>query len=181
MLVRGRWRRYSLAILVLVGVSVVVMAFMAGPDASLSAASWPIMVAMGILVQFRSTSGRFQHTEQWTTALPSKTALDSVLQAFRQPGLSARVEGHDVRVEIGRDWTGGIWLHGPAAHHLKTTTEVYFQIDDADGPTRITAHSGDRTVMGMYDVLKLCDEMSATAVEVAREATSHHPPANPHP
>ncbi len=74
-------------------------------------------------------------------------------------------------VEIGRNWTGGAWFHGSAANHLKTTTEVHFHIDDANGRTRITAHSGDRTVMGMYDVLKLSDEMSATAVVLAREVT----------
>lgn len=50
-------------------------------------------------------------------------------------------------VKIGREWTG--W-------------------------TRITAHSGDRTVRGIYDVLRLSNEMSATAMELAKEATTRH-------
>lgn len=57
---------------------------------------------------------------------------------------------------------------------MKSATGLHFRIDEIDGGTRITAHSGDRTMGGMYDVLKLSDEMSATAVELARKATTRH-------
>lgn len=57
---------------------------------------------------------------------------------------------------------------------MKSRTGIHFRIDEIDGGTRITAHSGDRAVGGMYDVLKLSEEMSTAAVQLARHVPTYH-------
>ncbi|POH57261.1 hypothetical protein [Arthrobacter glacialis] len=173
-LLAHRGRLIGLGVFALVGVAAVVFGFAAGPEALVTTALWPNMVAFWILLQFRTMSGRFGRTEQWTTGLPLAGALESISGAFRQPGLSTTMVGQDVWVKIGQEWTGGTWLHKDAARYIKSVIGIHFRLDEIDGETRITARSGDRTVTGMYDVLKLSDEMSATAVEIARQVTTHH-------
>lgn len=170
-LIPGRWRRVGLAAIAVTGTAATVWGFTGGPEALASTALWPNIVGLWILLQFRTIAERFQHQDQWTTGLSLETVLESLAGAFRQPGLSVTTVGQDVWVEIGREWTGGSWFHKDAARYMKSVTGLRFQVEDGDGGTRITAHSGDRTVEGMYDVLKLSDEMSATAVELARQAT----------
>ncbi len=174
-LLPGRWRRIGLAVIAAFGAAAVVFGFTAEPEALVTTALWPNMVGLWILLQFRTLGERFKNSEQWTTGLPIAVALDSLSQEFHQSGLSTTADGQDVWVKIGRDWTGGAWFHKDAARYLKSVTGVHFRADEIDGGTRITANSGDRTVEGMYDVLKLSDEMSATAVELARKVTTHHP------
>ncbi|ALE06247.1 hypothetical protein AL755_13575 [Arthrobacter sp. ERGS1:01] len=141
----------------------------------MTTALWPSMVGLWILLQFRALGERFKKSEQWTTALPFAAALASLSREFDQTGLSTTTVGQDMWVKIGRDWTGGAWFHKDAAPHLKSVTGVQFRVDEIDGGTSITACSGDRTVTGMYDVLKLSDEMSATVVELAKRVTTQHP------
>ncbi len=100
--------------------------------------------------------------------------MDSLAKAFRQPGLRATTAGQDLWLRIGKEWTGGPWRHKDAARYMKIMPEIHFRIDEMDGETRITAHTGDRAGGGMYDVLKLSEEMSKTAVELARQATTVH-------
>lgn len=173
-LIPGRGRRLGLAAIAAAGTAAAIWGFTEGSDALLMTALWPNLVGLWIFLQFTTITERFQHQEQWTTELPLETAVDSLAGAFRQPGLSVTTVGQDVWVKIGREWTGGTWFHKDAAQYMKSATGIHFQVDDGDGRTRITAHSGDRTLGGMYDVLKLSDEMSATAVELARQATIRH-------
>ncbi|MBM7847417.1 hypothetical protein [Arthrobacter roseus] len=169
--VPGRWQRIGLTAFAIVGTALIVFGFVVNPETLATAALWPNMVGVWILLQFRSIDGRFQHTEQWTTTLPLDAAMDSLTDAFRQPGLRARTVGQDVWIEIRKEWAGGTWLHEDAARHMKTVPGVHFRIDEIDGGTRITAHSGEQTALGKYDVLKLSDEMSASAVELAKQVT----------
>ncbi len=174
-LLPGRWRRIGLAVIAAFGAAAVVFGFVAGPEVLVTTALWPNMVGLWILLQFRTLEERFKNSEQWTTGLPLAAALESLSREFHQSGLIATTDGRDVWVKIGRDWTGGAWFHKDASRYLKSVTGVHFRADEIDGGTRITASSGDRTVVGMYDVLKLSDEMSATAVELARRVTTQHP------
>lgn len=171
--VPGPWPRIGLAVFVLVGTAAIVFGFIANPENLGTVALWPNLVGVWILLQFRSIDGRFQHTEEWTTPIPLDAAMDSLTDAFCQPGLKANRVRQDVWLEIRREWTGGTWLHADAARHMKTVPGVHFRIDEIEDGTRITAHSGERTVVGMYDVLKLSDEMSATAVKLAKQVTTH--------
>lgn len=168
----GRGRRIGLAAIAFVGAAVVVFGFVAGPETLVTTALWPSFVGFWILLQFRTMAERFKNKEQWTTGLPIAGALESLSEAFRQPGLNSTAVGQDVWVKIGRDWTGGTWLHKDAARYMKSVTGLHFKLDEIADGTSITAHSGDRTVGGMYDVLKLSDEMSATVVKLARQATT---------
>ena len=173
-LIPGRGRRIALAAIAMVGTAAIVWGFTEGSEALVTTALWPNMVGLWILLQFRTIAERFQHKEQWTATMPLDEAVESLGEAFRQPGLSVTTAGQDVWVEIGREWMGGIWFHNDAARYMKSATGIHFRIDEIHGETRITANSGDRTVAGMYDVLKLSDEMSTTAVELARQATAGH-------
>ncbi|MDD0858419.1 hypothetical protein NHF46_12900 [Arthrobacter alpinus] len=174
-LLSERWRLIGLAAIAVLGAAAVIFGFAAGPEALVTTALWPNMVGLWILLQFRNLEERFRNSEQWTTELPLAATLDSLRRDFHQVGISGTMDGQDVWIKIGRDWTGGAWVHKDAARYLKSAIGLYFRIDEIDGGTRITARSGDRTVGGMYDVLKLSDEMSATAVELARKATKQHP------
>ena len=173
-MIPGRWRRIGLVAIAFIGAGAVAFGFAAAPEALVTSALWPNMIGLWILLQFRSMSQRFRHKEEWTTGLSLEVALPSLATAFSQPELSATTVGQDVRVEIGREWMGGEWRHKDAARYMKAPTGIYFRVDEIDAGTRVTAHSGDRAVEGMYDVLKLSDEMSATAVELARQATTQH-------
>lgn len=175
----GRWQRIGLAAYAVVGTAAIVFGFIAGPEALMTTAFWPFMMGIWILMQFRPMTGRFRQEERWTTGLPVEAALDSLAEAFRQPGLRTRRMGQDLWVEIGRDWMGGNWLHEDAARHLKSVIGLHFRIDDVDGGTHITAHSGDRSVEGLYDVQKLSDEMNTTVVELARQVTTRHHDGTP--
>lgn len=174
-LLPGRWRRIGLAVIAAFGAAAVAFGFAAGPEALVRTALWPNMVGLWVLLQFRTLGERFRKSDQWTTGLHLAAALESLSREFHQSGLKATTDGQDVWVKIERDWTGGAWFHKDAARYLKSVTGVHFRVDEIDGGTRITASSGDRTVGGMYDVLKLSDEMSATAVELARKVTTQHP------
>ncbi len=169
--VPGRWQRIGLVAFAVIGTVLIVFALVVDPKTLATAALWPNMVGVWIMLQFRSIDDRFQHTEEWTTPLSLDLAMDFLNDAFRQPGLKARTAGQDVWVEIQRDWKGGTWFHEDAARHLKSLPSVHFRIDKVDVGTLITAHSGERIASGMYDVLKLSDEMSATAVKLAKKVT----------
>lgn len=115
---------------------------------------------------------RFFLEEEWTTSLPPQEALERLRRAFDQPNVTVRTIGPTLWIEIDRQWDAGQWLYRSAAPHLKFRPDIQFFFDVTDGGTGITAYSRDRRFAGMYDVLKLADEMSATAVELARKATT---------
>jgi hypothetical protein len=115
---------------------------------------------------------RFILEEEWTTSLPPQEALERLRRAFDQPNVAVRTIGPTLWIEIDRQWDAGQWLHRSAAPHLKFRPDVQFFFDIADDGTCITAYSRNRRFAGMYDVLKLADEMSTTAVELARKATT---------
>ncbi|MGN5732874.1 hypothetical protein [Arthrobacter psychrochitiniphilus] len=170
-LITGRWRLIGLAAFGLVGTAAVIFGFSAGPDALITTALWPNMVALWILLSFRPMTARFPREEQWTSSLSGEAAWVSLTEAFHQPGLIATTAGQDLWLKISKDWAGGTWQHEDAARYMKVRPEIHFRIDEIRGETRITAHSDDSAVGGMFDVLKLMEEMSKTAVELAQQAT----------
>lgn len=101
---------------------------------------------------------------------PRQDAVDSLARVFNQPGLTTKTTGSDVWVEISREWQGD-WRHRDAARHLKVRPHLRFRIDVTDNGTLVTAFSREMQ-LGMYDVLKLADEMSDSGVALARQTTS---------
>jgi hypothetical protein len=168
--VPGLWRRIFLLIAVLLGVLQFMWQLFDDPRHLVRAASWPSLVGIGIVLQFGPGRHHFQNEEQWITALSPQDAVDALARVFGQPGLTARTAGSDVWVEISREWQGD-WRHRDAARHLKVRPHIRFAVDATDRGTRVTAFSRE-IQLGMYDVLKLADEMSESGVALARQATS---------
>lgn len=168
--VPGLWRRIFLLIAVLLGVLQYAWQLIDDPSQMVRAASWPSLVGLAIVLQFGPGRHHFHNEEQWVTALSQQGAVDAMARAFRQPGLTTRITGSDVWVEVGREWQGN-WRHRDAVGHLKVRPHIRFVIDAIDNETRVTAFSREFQV-GMNDVLKLADEMSESVVVLARQATS---------
>lgn len=172
--VPGRWRRIFLLLVILLGAVFFVWQLVDDPSGLLPVAFWPSLVASAILLQFGAGRHHFRNQEQWTTALSPEDALAALLRAFTQPGLTVQTQGADVWVEISQDWQGD-WRHGDAAGRLRVRPHIRFVIETADEGTLVTAFSREAQ-LGMYDVLKLADEMSDSGVALAKQATSSSRP-----
>jgi hypothetical protein len=129
----------------------------------------PVPLPMGIM---RSTARtRFMDEETWETDLSPAQAQEALVRLFQQPGTEARVIGRTVWVQLGKEWHAEEWWHRGAAPHMKRSAPVHFFLSATGSRTAITAFSKDRRLAGMHDVVRLSDEMSATAVKLARNAT----------
>ncbi|MDQ0866449.1 hypothetical protein [Arthrobacter globiformis] len=129
----------------------------------------PAPLPMGIM---RGTAtSRFMNDETWETDLSLAQAQEALVRLFQQPGAEARLIGRTVWVQLGKDWHAEEWWHSDAAPHMKRRAPVHFFLSATDSRTAITAFSKDRRLAGMHDVVRLSDEMSATAVKLARNAT----------
>jgi hypothetical protein len=167
--VPGIWRRIFLFITVLLGVLQFVW-LIDDPHHLALAASWANLVGMVIMLQFGHGRHHFQNEEQWITALSPQDAVTALAQTFGQPGLTTRITGSDLWVEISPEWQGE-WRHSDAARYMKVRPHIHFVVDAADNGTRVTAFSRELQ-LGMYDVLKLSEEMSESAVALAKQTTS---------
>lgn len=170
--VPGIWRRIFLLITVLLGVLQFVWQLIDDPRHLVPAASWPSLIGIGIMLQFGPGRHHFQNEEQWLTALSPQDAVEALVRVFGQPGLTTKITGSDVWVEISGEWQGE-WRHHDAARHLKVRPHLRFVVDATDNGTRVTAFSREFQ-LGMYDVLKLADEMSESGVALARQVTGTH-------
>jgi hypothetical protein len=135
--------------------------------------------AMPADIMRQDAPGRFSNQEQWDSPLPPDAAFTALLSAFGQPGVQAETMDRSLWVELGKEWQAAEWWHRDAAQHMKRRPALQFFVETADGGSRVTAFSVPRALGGMYDVVKLSDEMSATAVEIAREATKALPQGKP--
>jgi hypothetical protein len=154
--VPGRLRRIFLLLVILLGVVFFVWQLVDDPSWLLPVAFWPSVVASAILLQFGAGRHHFQNEEQWTT------------------GLTVQTKGMDVWLEISQDWQGD-WRHGDAARRLKVRPHIRFDIEATDEGTLVRAFSREAQ-LGMYDVLKLADEMGDFGVALAKQATSSSSP-----
>ncbi|MFE5839325.1 hypothetical protein [Arthrobacter sp. NPDC056493] len=168
--VPGIWRRIFLLITLLLGVLQFAWQSIADPRHLVLAAFWPNLVGIGIVLQFGPGRHHFQSEEQWITALSRQDTVHALTRVFGQPGLTTKVTGSDVWVEISREWEGD-WRHRDAAKHLKVRPHIRFVIDATNDGTRVTAFSRE-IQLGAYDVLKLSEEMSESGVALARRATA---------
>ena len=121
-----------------------------------------------------TASARFSDEEMWESSLSPDQARDALVQLFQQPGTEALVVGRTVWVQLGKECRAEEWWHRDAAPHIKRKAPVQFFVGARGAGSTITAFSKDRRMFGLYDVLKLSDEMSATAVKLARRATERH-------
>lgn len=129
----------------------------------------PATLPLGIM---RSTAvTRFMNEESWETGLSPTQAQEALVRLFQQPGTEARVVGKTVWVQLGKEWHAEDWWHRDAAPHMKRRASIHLFPSATDSGTAITAFSRDRRLAGMHDVVRLSDEMSATAVRLARNAT----------
>ncbi|MBT2594655.1 hypothetical protein [Arthrobacter sp. ISL-72] len=133
-------------------------------------------VAMPAPVMQPDARRRFMNEESWESPLPPANAMDALTGLFGQPEVEAEVMDHSIWVQLGKNWQAAEWWHGAAAPHIKRRPALQFFVYPSAGGSTITAYSSDRTLGGVYDVLKLSDEMSATAVELARKATEKPSP-----
>jgi hypothetical protein len=92
---------------------------------------------------------------------------------LRNPGILSDTSD-DVWVEISQDWQGD-WRHRDAARRLKVRPHIRFVIQSSEKGTLVTAFSREAQ-LGMYDVLKLADEMSDSGIALAQQATSSSRP-----
>ncbi|MDQ0210355.1 hypothetical protein [Arthrobacter bambusae] len=60
------------------GTAALAWGFTNGAKALITSALWPNMVGLWTLLQFRTIAERFQHKEQWTTALTLEFTLESL-------------------------------------------------------------------------------------------------------
>jgi hypothetical protein len=132
-------------------------------------------VRLPLDVMRRTAAGRFAREESWTSSSGVSEVHRTLRTLFSRPDAPVRGVGATVWVELGKDWAGEGMRHREAVVHLKRRPPVHFFVEERDGRTTVTAFSGDLRLTGMWDVLKLCDEMSAAAVRTAREATSDAP------
>ena len=128
----------------------------------------PVPLPMGIMRGTATT--RFMNHETWETDLSLAQAQEALVRLFQQPGTEARVIGRTVWVQLGKEWRAEEWWHRDAAPHMKRRAPVHFFLSATESRTAITAFSKDRRLAGMHDVVRLSDEMSATAVKLARNA-----------
>ena len=168
--VHSRWRKAFLVLVIMAGVVFFVWQLADDPRQLLPIALWPSLVASAILVQFGPGRHHFRNQEQWASLLSPEDAAAALARVFTQPGLTVETKGSDVWVEISQDWQGS-WRHGDAARRLKVRPHIRFVIHAAGEGTLVTAFSRE-SQLGMYDVLKLADEMSDSGVALAKQATS---------
>ena len=129
-------------------------------------------MANAIPGNFRPESQVFQLVDKWPVAMSRETALDKLTNAFEQQGLSTKDVGHDLWIEISRDWHGGPGRHGDAARFMKNRPSIRLNFNETDGVATICAYSQTRSSVGVYDVVQLPQEMGESAVAQAREATT---------
>ena len=122
-------------------------------------------------VMHKDAKARFSTEETWESTMPAPAAVAALRELFNQAGAEVQSMDGSLWVRLSKDWKAVDWWHKAAASHIKRPPSVQFFVEAADGGCQVSAYSGDRMLAGMYDVLKLSDEMSATAVEVARKAT----------
>jgi len=172
--VPGRWRKVFLLLVILLGAVFFVWQLGDDPSRLLPLAFWPSLVASAILLQFGAGRHHFQNQEQWRSVLSPEETHEALARVFTQPGLAVQTHGTNVWLEISHDWQGR-WRHGEAARRLKVRPHIRFVVEAADGGTLITAFSRE-VQLGMYDVLKLAEEMSDSGVALAKQATSSSRP-----
>ncbi len=122
---------------------------------------------------------RYAKEDRWVSPpRHPEQVLDAVVRAFGSPGARTTPIGDSVLVELSRGYRPAAgqrpWRHQDAVKHLKFRPAVlFFAIPGPKGTgTRIHAFSQDGQRTGLYDVLSLADEMAASALAAAREATS---------
>lgn len=130
----------------------------------------PVRLPVGVMR--RTAEWRFSQEESWSSTRTGQEVLDTLAALFNQAGSVARVVGTTVWVEMGKEWRAGSWRHANAAQYMKIHPTVHFFVDELETGSCVIAFSCDRRLMGMWDVLKLSDEMADTAVRLAREATT---------
>ncbi|MDQ0078977.1 hypothetical protein [Arthrobacter oryzae] len=136
-------------------------------------------VPMPADIMRQDAPGRFSNQEEWESPLPPEEAFAALQELFTQTGVRTEVMDASLWVELGKEWQAAEWWHRDAAPHMKRRPSLLFFVQAADGGSRVTAFSVDRALGGLYDVVKLSDEMSATAVGLARKATGAPPQAKP--
>lgn len=135
----------------------------------------------------RTAEKRFVHEESWDSSATMQETIAILQDRFSGTGVTTKVIGGTVWVEMGKDWRACQWRHKDAARHLKIRPTAHFfmeapQAVDAPGipaepgpgtnpACRVTAYFQDRRLVGMWDVMQLSDEMTQAAVEIAREST----------
>ena len=121
---------------------------------------------------------RYRQEETWASPKHPEQVLDAVVRAFPSPGATASRIGDSVLVELDRTYLPAAgqptWRHKDAVEHLKFQPAVLvFAVPGPDGTgTQVHVLSQDAQRTGLYDVLSLADEMAASAVATAREATA---------
>ncbi|TDK25220.1 hypothetical protein E2F48_08005 [Arthrobacter crusticola] len=128
-----------------------------------------------------TAAGRFSTRESWTSPQEVSEALSTLRTEFARPGATARKVESSLWVELGKDWDTTGLRHQEASVYLKQPVFLHFFAEHTGGGTTVTAFSGDLRFTGVWDVLKLSDEMSAAAVELARNATSGESDGTPGP
>ncbi len=119
-----------------------------------------------------TAAGRFSTRESWTSPQGVSETLSTLRAVFARPGATAREVDTSLWVELGRDWDTTGLRHQEASVYLKQPVFLHFFAAHDGGGTTVTAFSGDLRFTGVWDILKLSDEMSAAAVRLARDATS---------
>ena len=166
---RSTWRAIALVVIVLFGIAVFVLELKEEPQKLYTVATWPVLTVVAIYIQFKPSRHHFRNEDQWAVARSHEETTEALVRLFREQGMDVKTENSDVWVEIRREWQGD-WRHRDAARHMKVQPFVHFLVDETQDGTRVTAFSGD-TFVGAYDALKLADEMSETAVALAKERT----------
>ena len=121
---------------------------------------------------------RYGQEETWLSPKHPEQVLDAVIRAFPSSGAAASRIGEGVLVELSREYRPAAgehsWRHLDALKHLKFRPAVLVFAAPGPGGTgsRVHALSRDGQRTGLYDVLSLADEMAASAVSTAREATA---------
>ena len=121
---------------------------------------------------------RYAKEDSWVSPRHPEQVLDAVVRAFGSPGARTTRIGDSALVELSRGYRPAAgqrpWRHQDAVKHLKFRPAVlFFAIPGPKGTgTRIHAFSQDGQRTGLYDMLSLADEMAASALAAAREATS---------
>ncbi|WP_159803428.1 hypothetical protein [Arthrobacter zhaoguopingii] len=132
-------------------------------------------------VMRRTAAARFSTRDSWTSPQGVSETLSTLQAVFTQPGATAREVDSSVWVELARDWDTTGLRHHEASIHRKHPVFLHFFAAHDGGGTTVTAFSGDLRLTGVWDVLKLSDEMAAAAVQLARDATSGESDGTPAP
>lgn len=166
------WRTTFLGATAVLGITFSVYLLIVEPRHLVYASLWPILVGQAIGSQFRPGGQRFQLVGQWPTGMSRATALETLASDFEQPGLSSKVVDRELWLEISKDWKPTNWRHQDAVRFMKIRPVIRLKVSESDTGSTIEAYSQGHSLIGMYDVLKLAEEMSAAAVALAKEATA---------